>query len=191
MHFWSLLILGMTGVVLGDVVADPEYRSWSGHKVGTVIRVEMAIVDGSGTREVKGFVEKTLVGVKEDAVVLQVRNDSVEAKQAPSIEKQQVISAKADAGEVAFPPTDATEVEVGKETVTVGGKAYEATKTAFTGKRGAGANRYVFWRSAEVPGLFLKEEMYEVGHADVRSVSTLVEVREGAATQPGTRRGGQ
>jgi len=159
-----------------EQVDNPVYASWAACKIGTTVthKQTMQILMG-GTNApltIDMVITQTLKEVKAEAITVEVTTTASNQGRAASSFSQPAtktsIPAKIDKDKVDvpadIPASQVKDVKMGKETLEVAGKKYEATTVEFTqaGSGGLGPNNteLKLWSTADVPGRLIKMEVH-------------------------------
>lgn len=155
-----LATLAFASVARADTIDNPNYKSWAGQKVGTVVTLNMVTEAGANKSDV--MMAYTLVALTAEGatveLVMTVKTAGMEIKTpARKIENTKVVELPPGRGKDYFEKPDGL-VEQGTETVTVDGVAYK-TKWMTTKANAAGVEAEgKLWEADDVPNMTVKLE---------------------------------
>jgi len=176
------LLLGFisTTAVAAELVANPEYQSWSRFAAGTIVRYTQQ-ADMGGMKMNMQFSNRLVeINAEQATVETEIRNPMLpEGGQRHS----RVIPARiaASTAEVAGIIPDNMEGEVKKldnEKIKVGNSEIDAEVYRFTGreKQHQMAFEGRFWVSSTIPGMIVKFELKSTGDHAMTMTMTLTEI---------------
>ena len=156
------ICLAETSFAQDELVANPQYVSWSNHQPGTAVSMKM--VTNMAGQTMNMDITQTLKEVSDEKAVVEVKTSMDMMGQKQDMPPQSVNIAakvtKAEADKANLPQgADGEAKEIGNETVTVAGKDYDCKVTEFAGEQQGMKTKGKVWRCDQVPGGVVKVDM--------------------------------
>ena len=163
-----------------ELVDNPGYKSWAGHKVGTAVTYD-STTDAAGQQFKMQMTQKLTELTKEKAVI-EVTTKIDIAGAPPQPPQKQEVKAKVKKSEIVgtgtLPPGVKGEAkEKGKEKIEVAGKSYECQVWEFTGEANGVKTSGKSWTSDKIPGTLAKmESSAEVGGQKMKTTMAMTKI---------------
>ena len=163
-----------------ELVDNPGYKSWSGHKVGTAVTIESSSAIAGQT--FKTEMTQKLVELTKDKAVVEVTVKINIPGAPPQPARKQTIPAKVKKAEAT--PGKMPEgmkgkaTDKGKQKIEVAGKSYECAVWEFTGEMQGGIKMTgTSWTSEKIPGSLAKmESTMKVEGQDTKSTMKVTKI---------------
>lgn len=184
---WTILALGLlaSASMAEDMVDNPQYKQWSAHKVGTLIKVQMTTVTSAGETEMtsKVTMTTTLKELTADKAVIEIvtEMDVNGQKMTMPAQKQEIPAkvAKSTTQPTSAPGVTTTKKGEGDEEITVAGAKYKAhwVEYQMTGETMEATSKT--WTTDKVPGGLLKSKTETTKPMKSKTSMELVEFKPG------------
>lgn len=152
---------------------NPEYKSWSGQKVGTVAKWHMT-VNAAGNKTEMDRAAKLVELTPDHAVIEESSVMEVGGNKINTPGQKRTIAAKGAGAVAAQPNATATpnaSVKESEETLEAGGKSYKCKAVASSSTANGMKSESKVWTCPEVPGLIVK--MTSVSEGAMKSDTTM------------------
>jgi hypothetical protein len=179
-HSYALaLVLALVSIAGAEMVANPEYQSWSRFKPGTVTKMETRSV--SNGREIRSEITNKLLEVTPQKLVIEtttVLDASGQKMQSPTVTRD--VPAEMDEALVArSDPARNPDIKQSEETRSVNGKDYVCKVLTHTTENNGMKSVSRTWHSPDVPGGIVGSHVKISGTIDSTTEMNLVELSVG------------
>ena len=164
-----------------ELVENPAYKSWSGHKAGSAVTYQSTT--NVGAQNIKTEITQKLVEHTPEKAVVEVSvKIDIPGAQAPPAQKQELKAKvkKSEATVGKLPEGMKGQVkEKGTEKVELAGKSYTCKVYEFTGEQNGVKTSGKSWTSEQIPGTLAKmETTANVGGQDMKTTMAVTKIEK-------------